>query len=241
MRGLGTIINVAAVILGGGLGMLLKGGLKERFQQILMQALGVCTIFIGISGALKGMLRVENGTLETTGTMLLIASLVTGSLLGEWIQIEKWMDRFGEWLREKVGGKNNSQFVEGFVSASLVICVGAMAIVGALEDGMRGDYSMLAAKAVLDAVIVMVFASSYGKGAVFSALPVGLWQGGITIFAGFLEPVLTPQIVSDLSFTGNVLIFCVGVNLAFGKKFRVGNMLPALLFAAVFDAVAGIF
>lgn len=105
MRGLGTIINVAAVILGGGLGMLLKGGLKERFQQILMQALGVCTIFIGISGALKGMLRVENGTLETTGTMLLIASLVTGSLLGEWIQIEKWMDRFGEWLREKVGGK----------------------------------------------------------------------------------------------------------------------------------------
>ena len=228
MRGLGTIINVAAVILGGGLGMLLKGGLKERFQQILMQALGVCTIFIGISGALKGMLRVENGTLEDTGTMLLIASRVTGSLLGEW-------------LREKVGGKNDSQFVEGFVSASLVICVGAMAIVGALEDGMRGDYSMLAAKAVLDAVIVMVFASSYGKGAVFSALPVGLWQGGITIFAGFLEPVLTPQIVSDLSFTGNVLIFCVGVNLAFGKKFRVGNMLPALLFAAVFDAVAGIF
>ena len=131
--------------------------------------------------------------------------------------------------------------MEGFVSASLVICVGAMAIVGALEDGMRGDYSMLAAKAVLDAVIVMVFASSYGKGAVFSALPVGLWQGGITIFAGFLEPVLTPQIVSDLSFTGNVLIFCVGVNLAFGKKFRVGNMLPALFFAAVFDAVAGIF
>ena len=114
----------------------------------------------------------------------------------------KWMDRFGEWLREKVGGKNDSQFVEGFVSASLVICVGAMAIVGALEDGMRGDYSMLAAKAVLDAVIVMVFASSYGKGAVFSALPVGLWQGGITIFAGFLEPVLTPQIVSDLPLPG---------------------------------------
>ena len=238
MRGLGTIINVAAVLLGGGLGMLLKGGLKERFRQILMQALGVCTVFIGISGALKGMFRMENGTLETTGTMLLIASLTVGSLFGEWIQIEKWMDRFGEWLREKAGGKNDIQFVEGFVSASLVICVGAMAIVGALEDGMRGDYSMLAAKAVLDAVIVVVFASSYGKGALFSALPVGLWQGGITVFAGFLEPVLTPQIVSDLSFIGNVLIFCVGVNLAFGKKFRVGNMLPALLFAALFDTAA---
>lgn len=238
MRGLGTVINVAAVVVGGGLGIFLKGGLKERYQQILMQALGVCTIFIGLSGALKGMCRVENGVLETSGTMLLIASMVLGALAGEWMQIEKGMDHFGEWLRGKVGGKNDSQFVEGFVSASLVICVGAMAIVGALEDGIRGDYSMLAAKAVLDAVIVMVFASSYGKGAVFSALPVGLWQGCITIFAGFLEPVLTQQIISDLSFIGNVLIFCVGVNLAFGKKFRVGNMLPALLFVVLFDAVA---
>ena len=241
MRGIGTIINVAAVILGGGAGMLLKGGLKERYQQILMQALGVCTIFIGISGALKGMYRIENGVLETSGTMLLIASLVLGSLLGEWIQIEKWMDHFGEWPREKAGGKNDSQFVEGFVSASLVICVGAMAIVGALEDGMRGDYSMLAAKAVLDGIIVLVFASSYGKGAVFSALPVGLWQGSITLFARFLEPVLTAQIISDLSFVGNVLIFCVGINLAFGKKFRVGNMLPALLFTGILDAVSALF
>lgn len=240
MRGLGTVINVAAVILGGGLGMLLKGGLKKRYQEIMMQALGVCTIFIGLSGALKGMFSVENGSLETSGTMLLIGSLVAGALLGEWIQIEKWMDHFGEWLRRKVGGKNDSQFVEGFVSASLVICVGAMAIVGALEDGMRGDYSMLAAKAVLDAGIVLVFASTYGKGAVFSALPVGIWQGVITLFARFLEPVLTTQIISDLSFTGNVLIFCVGVNLAFGKRFRVGNMLPALLFTVLFDVLAKI-
>lgn len=123
----------------------------------------------------------------------------------------------------------------------LVICVGAMAIVGALEDGMRGDYSMLAAKAVLDGIIVLVFASSYGKGAVFSALPVGLWQGSITLFARFLEPVLTAQIISDLSFVGNVLIFCVGINLAFGKKFRVGNMLPALLFTGILDAVTALF
>lgn len=240
MRGFGTIINVAAVILGGGLGMLLKGGLKKRYQEIMMQALGVCTIFIGISGALKGMLSIENGVLETSGTMLLIGSLVTGSLLGEWIQIEKWMDHFGEWLRRKVGGKNDSQFVEGFVSTSLVICVGAMAVVGALEDGMRGDYSMLAAKAVLDAGIVLVFASTYGKGAVFSALPVGIWQGLITLFARFLEPVLTPQMISDLSFTGNVLIFCVGINLALGKRFRVGNMLPSLLFTVLFDVLAKI-
>ncbi|HJA93554.1 MAG TPA: DUF554 domain-containing protein [Candidatus Eisenbergiella merdipullorum] len=233
MKGIGTIINVAAVLLGGGAGMLLKGGLKERYQQILMQALGVCTLFIGLAGTLQAMLQIHGNSLESAGSMLLIASLVIGSLLGEWIDIEKWMEHFGVWLRKIFGGKNDNQFVEGFVSASLVICIGAMAIVGALEDGLRGDPSMLTAKAVLDGVIVLVFASAYGKGALFSAIPVGLWQGSITLFAGFLEPFLTDGAISDISFVGNVLIFCVGVNLAFGKKFRVGNMLPALLIAPI--------
>jgi uncharacterized membrane protein YqgA involved in biofilm formation len=157
--------------------------------------------------------------------------------LGEWIDLESKMEGFGEWLKAKCGGKNDSQFVEGFVAASLTICVGAMAIVGALQDGMTGDASMLYAKAVLDGVIVAVFASAYGKGAIFSAIPVGIWQGLITIFAGALEPFFTQQIISDLSFVGNMLIFCVGVNLAFGKKFRVGNMLPALIFVVVYDLV----
>lgn len=239
MKGIGTIINVAGVLLGGGAGLLLKGGMKERYQQIIMQALGVCTLFIGISGALKGMFYVEGGALETSGTMLLIGSMVLGAFVGEWINIEKWMDAFGVWLRNHFGGKNDSQFVEGFVSASLVICVGAMAIVGALEDGLQGDPSMLIAKAVLDAVIVMVFASTYGKGVLFSAVPIAIWQGGITLFARFLEPLLTQTIISDLSFVGNVLIFCVGANLAFGKKFRVGNMLPALVFVVLFDWMSG--
>lgn len=237
MKGLGTIVNVLAVLLGGGAGLLLKGGLKERYQQIIMQSLGLCTIFIGVSGALKGMLKVNGTGLETCGTMLLIGSLVLGSALGEWINIEEWMDRFGIWLREKCGGRDDNRFVEGFVSASLVICVGAMAIVGALEDGLQGDPSMLLAKSVLDGVIVLIFASAYGKGALFSAIPVGVWQGGITLFARFLEPLLTAQIISDLSFVGNVLIFCVGVNLAFGKKFRVGNMLPSLLFVILYDLI----
>ncbi len=236
MKGIGTIANVAAVLLGGGAGLLLKGGLKERYQQIIMQALGLCTLFIGLSGVLQAMLQINGDSLEASGSMLLIASLVIGSILGEWIDIEKWMERFGEWLRAKFGGKSDSQFVEGFVSASLVICIGAMAIVGALEDGLRGDPSMLIAKAVLDGVIVLVFASTYGKGALFSAIPVGLWQGCITLFAGFLEPLLTEAAISDLSFVGNVLIFCVGINLAFGKRFRVGNMLPALILAPLFGS-----
>jgi uncharacterized membrane protein YqgA involved in biofilm formation len=237
MRGTGTIVNVIAVLIGGFAGMFLKKGLKERYQEILMQALGLATIFIGVSGALKGMFVIEDGSISTTGTMLMIFSLVLGSILGEWIDLESRMEGFGEWLKAKCGGKNDSQFVEGFVASSLTICVGAMAIVGALQDGMTGDASMLYAKAVLDGVIVAVFASAYGKGAIFSALPVGIWQGLITIFAGALEPFFTQQIISDLSFVGNMLIFCVGVNLAFGKKFRVGNMLPALIFVVVYDLI----
>jgi uncharacterized membrane protein YqgA involved in biofilm formation len=239
MRGTGTIVNVIAVLIGGFAGMFLKKGLKERYQEILMQALGLATIFIGVSGALKGMFVIENSangtTLSTTGTMLMIFSLVLGSILGEWIDLESKMEGFGEWLKVKFGGQNDSQFVEGFLAASLTICIGAMAIVGAIQDGMTGDASMLYAKAVLDGVIVAVFASAYGKGAIFSAIPVGIWQGLITIFAGALEPFFTQQIISDLSFVGNMLIFCVGVNLAFGKKFRVGNMLPSLIFVVLYD------
>jgi uncharacterized membrane protein YqgA involved in biofilm formation len=235
MRGTGTIVNILAVLLGGTVGLFLKKGLKERYQEILMQALGLATIFIGVSGALKGMFQIDGGTIETTGTMLMIFSLVVGSLAGEWINLESKMEYFGEWLKEKCGGKNDNQFVEGFVAASLTICIGAMAIVGALQDGMTGDASMLYAKAVLDGVILVVFASAYGKGALFSAIPVGIWQGSITLFARALEPFFTEQIISDLSFVGNMLIFCVGVNLAFGKKFRVGNMLPALIFVVVYD------
>jgi hypothetical protein len=237
MRGTGTIVNVLAVLLGGGIGLFLKKGLKERYQEILMQALGLATIFIGISGTLKGMFAIQDGSLQTTGTMLMIFSLVLGSILGEWIDLESKMESFGEWLKQKCGGRDDNQFVEGFVAASLTICIGAMAIVGALQDGMTGDASMLYAKAVLDGVILIVFASAYGKGALFSAIPVGIWQGGITLFARALEPLFTDQIIADLSFVGNALIFCVGVNLAFGKKFRVGNMLPALIFVVLYDAV----
>ncbi|MDY3918732.1 MAG: DUF554 domain-containing protein [Candidatus Limivivens sp.] len=237
MRGTGTIVNIAAVLLGGGLGLFLKNGLKERYQQILMQALGLCTMFIGAAGALKGMFQVNGSSLETGGTMLMIASLVIGSLAGEWIDIEQKMEGFGEWLKARFGGQNDNRFVEGFVATSLVICVGAMAIVGALEDGLTGDASMLYAKAVLDGVIVVVFASTYGKGALFSAVPIGIWQGGITLFAGALQPILTEQIIADMSFVGNMLIFCVGANLSFGKKFRVGNMLPALVVVILYDLI----
>lgn len=234
MRGIGTIANVIAVIIGGTVGLIIKGGLKQRYQDMLNQTLGLTTIFIGIAGAMEGMLSVNGAALETKGTMLLIASMVTGALIGEWIDIEHWMERFGEWLKVTVKAKNDPRFVEGFVTTSLVICVGAMAIVGAIQDGLVGDPSLLFAKAILDCVIVVVFASSYGKGAIFSAIPIAVLQGGVTIFAGLLEPLLSDMVIASLSFVGSVLIFCVGVNLCFGKRFRVGNMLPALITAGIF-------
>lgn len=233
MIGLGTIVNVLAVICGSFIGMLCNGGLKQRFQDILMQVLGLATMFIGASGALKGIFVFHGETIETTGTMLMIISLVVGALIGEWINIEKRMEHFGEWLKVKVKGRDNQRFVEGFVTASLVICVGAMAVVGALQDGLTGDASMLYTKSILDFVIVLIFAATLGSGVLFSAIPLGIFQGSITLFAKFIEPILSDQMINNLSFVGSILIFGVGVNLSFGNKFKVGNMLPALIIVVI--------
>ena len=237
MIGLGTLINTAGVIVGGLIGLKLKNGIRKNLQDIMMQACGVAAIFIGVSGVLSKMLVIQDGSLETQGTMLLIFSLVLGSLLGEWIDIEEKMDLIGEKIKKAVKAENDSQFVDGFVNVSLIICVGAMAIVGALQDGISGDYSLLAAKAILDMVIVIVFAAAYGMGAIFSAIPIFVYQGMITLAAACLGTFVSDAVIADLSFIGSALIFCVGVNIGFGKKFRVGNMLPALIVPAVYHGL----
>lgn len=240
MIGLGTLINTAAVIAGGLLGLCLKNGLKKQMQDILMQACGIATIFIGASGALSKMLVIKDGRLEATGTMLLIFSLVLGGILGEWLGIEQKMDILGEKIKKAVKAQNDNLFVEGFVNVSLIICVGAMAIVGAIQDGISKDYSMLMAKAILDLVIVLIFASTYGIGAVFSAVPILVYQGSITLLAAFFGSFVSDVIVSDLSYIGSALIFCVGVNIAFGKKIRVGNLLPALIIPIIYHVLHGL-
>lgn len=234
MIGLGTIVNAAAVIAGAVFGMIFHGGLKERFQSIVMKAVGLSVLFIGISGALENMLVVGDAGLETVGTMEMILAMVLGGILGEWIDIEKRMEQFGEFLKRKVKGKNDPLFVEGFVSASLIICIGAMAVVGAIQDGIYQDRTMLYAKAVLDFVIVMILASTHGKGVLFSAIPLFVYQGLITLFAQAIEPVLNDTMLQNLSITGSVLIFGVGINIGFGKQVKVGNLLPALIFAVLF-------
>ena len=196
-----------------------------------MQACGVSVIFLGISGTLSKMSAIENSD------MVLILSLVIGSLIGEWMDIEQKMDLIGERIKRAVKAQNDNKFVDGFVNVSLIICVGAMAIVGSIQDGISGDYSMLAAKAILDFVIVMVFASTYGIGAIFSAVLIFLYQGGITLAAAAFGSFASTTMIDNLSFVGSALIFCVGVNVGFGKRINVGNMLPALIIAAVFAVI----
>lgn len=233
MIGIGTLINGAAVIGGGIVGLFLKKGLKQRYQDTITQAIGLAVIFVGISGALKELFVIQEGQISTAGTMMVIISMVLGALLGEWINIEKLLERFGNFLKRKVKGENDSDFVEGFLVTSLTICVGAMAIVGALQDGLTGDFTMLCTKAILDAVIVVIFTATFGKGAIFAVIPLVVLQGSITLFARVIQPFMTEQTISDLSLVGNMLIFCVGVNLMFKAKIKVANMLPALIFVAI--------
>lgn len=235
MIGLGTIVNTAAVVLGGGLGLLLKNGIAKKFETILMQALGLATVFIGAGGVLKYMLVVEDGNIATRGTMLLIFSLVIGCILGQLLDIESRMEKLGIRLKTAVRIKNDNRFVEGFVNTSLIICVGAMAIVGAMEDGLSGDSSTLIAKAVLDFALVVILASTYGVGAMFSAIPIFVYQGAITVIAAMFGAVISDVLIGELSFVGSALIFCVGVNLVREKTFRVANMLPALLIPIVVE------
>ena len=227
----GAIINTAAIVAGGLCGHLFGKLLKDRHQETLTMACGVGTLFLSVAGAMNYMLH--NDLLPGGGSMLIIACLALGGLIGEILNIESWFERFGEWLKKKTGNAKDKQFVNGFVTASLTVCIGAMAIMGSIQDGISGDWSTLGAKSILDLVIVMVMTCSMGKGCAFSAIPVLLWEGGLTLLATVIKPILTEAALGYLSLVGSVLIFCVGVNLVWGKKIRVANLLPAVILAVI--------
>lgn len=232
MVGFGTIINTAAILAGGLCGLLFGRFLSEQKQDALCKACGVCTLFIGMSGALEGMLMVEGTALASAGTMWIVLCVTGGALFGEILNIEDHIERFGKWLKIKTGSAHDKQFVNAFVTASLTVCIGAMAVIGSIEDGIKADPSILLTKATLDFIIVMAMTSSLGKGCIFSAIPVALFQGGITVLARLLEPLLAdPAALANLSLIGSILIFCVGVNLIWGKKIRVANLLPSIVLA----------
>ena len=190
-------------------------------------------MFIGIAGAMEGMLTIDNGVIGSGHAMLVTICLVLGTLAGEIIDIEHYLEKFAEWLKLKTGNAKDSMFVNAFVTASLTVCIGAMAIVGAIQDGITGNWSILATKAILDFIIIMVMTSSLGKGCIFSAIPVLVFEGLITVFASFLKPIMTDLAMDYLSLVGSILIFCVRLNLVWGKKIKVANMLPAVVFAVI--------
>ena len=233
MAGLGTLINALAIIAGGIVGMVFGKKIPERMQETLLKVNGTEVLFIGIGGVMSKMLTIKDGVVNTKGSMMMIGSLAIGTVVGELLDLDGWMHRFGVCLQKKTGNGSDSHFIEGFVSASLTVCIGAMAIVGAIADGIDGNHSILFAKAVLDLIIVMVMSASLGKGCLFSFIPVVILQGSVTLLAKLIAPLITTAALNNISYVGSVLIFCVGVNLVFDSKIRVANILPAILVAAL--------
>ena len=231
MAGFGTIMNSASIIAGGLTGRVAGGLFNASQQDALHKTCGISVLFIAIAGAMEKILQIDNGALNSGKSMLIVLCLTLGAAIGEFIDIENGFEKFGEWLKMKTGNNNDQNFVNAFVTASLTVCIGAMTIVGAIQDGILGDYSILAVKSVLDLIIIAVMTSSMGKGCAFSAIPVLLVEGAITLLARFIAPIITPLAIDYLSLIGSILIFCVGVNLIWDKKFRVANMMPAMLFA----------
>ncbi|MDR2712614.1 MAG: DUF554 domain-containing protein [Clostridiales bacterium] len=218
---IGTLANVVAVIIGGGLGLLFRRRLPARLTDSLIKAMGLCVFVIGISGAIKGDI------------MLLVVSLGLGTLIGEILDIDKALNRLGAWLQKKLGS-GESKLAEGFVTTTLLFCVGAMAIVGSIESGLTGDHTIIFTKSVIDAVSSIVFASALGAGVLLSAIPVLLYQGSIVLFAGALQGVFSEALISQISATGCVMILAIGLNMITGAKIKVANLLPALLVAVAY-------
>lgn len=227
----GTLINAAAVLLGGSIGLLLKGKIPEKFAENIARAIGLCVCIIGIASAIKGDL------------MLLVVSLALGTLTGELLHVEEGLNNLGLWMQNTWSRKEtNSTFAEGFVASTLLFCVGAMAVVGSIESGLGNGRDLIFAKSVLDGVSAMVLASTLGLGVLFSAGVILLYQGSIEVFAGSLQDVLTDALIVQISAAGGVMIFGIGLNMALNAKMRVANLLPGLLFAAAYYGlfIAGI-
>ena len=236
MIGLGTIINVVAIIGGSTIGMLARKGIPDHLQNAVMKVLGLATLFIGISGTLSEMLVVTEEGISTRGVMLMIISLVLGAVAGELLRIEDRLESLGDRMKSlKLFTGAGSHFTEGFVTATLVVSIGAMAIIGSFNDGLGQGIDVLVTKSILDFVSTMIFASAMGVGVLCSCVPMGIYQGLLTLLARFLKPLFEgTNIVSDLSLVGSVLIFGIGINLLFSKSIKVGNLLPALLVPVIY-------
>lgn len=233
MIGLGTLVNSGSILIGAAAGLLLRRGLPEKWQESIMQGVALCIIVIGVQMAFKS----EN-------IMVVIFSIVLGAIVGEAVDIDAKLQNFGDWIGSKlIGGRDAGAakvIGEGFVAASLIYCVGAMAIIGSLQDGLKGDTTILFAKSTLDGIIAIILTANLGIGVALSAVSVLLYQGTLTLLAGVLEPVLTAGILNEVTATGGVLIMAIGVNMLKVVQIRISNLLPAVLWAGVIVTVLGL-
>ena len=229
---IGTLINCIAIVIGSALGLLLRRGMKESISKTVMQGVGLSVILIGI-----------NGAIQTQNTLLVIISMVIGGVLGAWIDIDAKMNRLGDWAQKKLtrDSSENNTFAQGFVTASLVYCVGAMAVVGALDSGIRGDHSTLIAKAVLDGITAIVFTSSLGIGVMLSAVPILIYQGSIALLGTAIAPLLSDAVITEMSAVGGLLIMAIGINMVLEKDIKVANLLPAILIPFLYYPIAQLF
>jgi len=221
----GTIVNALAIIVGSLIGLSFKGGIGEKYSRTMLQAMGLMVIIIGIRAALK-----------TDAILVIVISLAVGSMLGEWLGIEKRLDKFGLWLERRFS-KSGGGISKGFVTASLLFCVGAMAIVGALESGLAGNHQTLFAKSIIDGISSIVFASTLGLGVLLSAVSVFVYQGFIVLSASYVQPFLLPEVVDQMSAVGGLLIMGIGIGLLEIKKIHIGNMLPAIFMPLVYMVI----
>lgn len=230
----GTLVNAAAVIVGGFLGLLLKKGIKESFQISMNKALGVSVLIIGINGVISSMASVRDGNLSTNGELLLVVSLVAGTLFGEIVGIDEGLNNLSRFIEKKLSAND---FAAGFMNATVVFCVGAMAIIGALNDGLAGDPSTLYVKSALDFTAAIVLSSTLGIGVIFSFVPLLIYQGGISIFAKSLSAVLQGELLSQVCAVGYAVIICIGINFLSNEKIKTANMLPTVLVPVAYAGI----
>lgn len=232
----GTLVNAAAVIAGSLIGLCIKKGLNDKIQETVTYMLGITTCVIGVNGILSTMITVDSATgqLSSSGEILLLVSLAIGAAIGELLRIEDALERLGDRIEKKLGA---SDFSKGFVSASLLFCVGAMTIIGSINDGLYHDSTVLYIKSSLDFIAALVMASTMGVGVMFAAVTVLLYQGALSLGAGFLQGVLTGDLRNQVCMVGYAIVLCIGVNF-FGKiKIRTGNLVPALLIPVVYNVL----
>lgn len=224
MSGMGTIANAAAIICGALAGIVLRRGLPEKWQQTIMQGVALCIVVIGLQMAFK-----------TANIVIVVVSLVIGSIIGEYFDIEDNLQKFGSWIASKVyHGKDGSfaaQLARGFISSTLIFCIGAMAVVGALQDGLKQDSTILYAKATLDGIISVILTANLGIGVAFSAFSVFIYQGCLTLLAAFLQTVMTEAVLNEITACGGVLITAIGINMLKILEIRISNQLPAIFIA----------